>query len=1694
MATLIPDYLSLDFSTIIERIKSQLADSTTFADYNYEGANITILMELLAYIGELNTYLLNKIAQNVHIETADVYEAVNRNARQMGYEPKGPISARGSITMAVTGATPSEEYKLYEFTQLTSDAIFDGENILYTNTTTYSITPTGDSFFEEIDVRQGEIVQLDNYSGKDLIDNELILPENFAYDNDLADDLPSLVLFVNGEAWDRISNFYDDLSPLRQANDVYMFVYDRYKRSKIVFNSARNVPTNDDTITLKVLRTLGDSGSVGANQIVNIPDQFLYNVPTDTWVDNSTITVTNDTTTTGGADAEATDSIKENARASLLSQYRNVANVDYQSNLEERDDVVQANAWGEQDLSPSGAIQEFNKVHLSVIPNEYGSGTIGTIPTIWTTDWGVSGVAPAASGYNGDYEQDLATWIEPRKMVTTYEVFQVPNLIYFSFEFGLRRKRLYNFDTMQTDLKNKLIYYFRAANQDFSSIIDWKDILEYLIDPTEISDEDNFDSIKGIRNLTIRDLDIQQSVYEPNNDGDYPQWVSTSASMAGNVKKKKKIQLGLNHFPVLQSSTVTIGQNTGIWANGGVYTILYAKNDEGSYVGHRFIIQDILGNNFKFGYHGRETVHDQATELEVGEEMYFRKDSFFHDWLKNNSTEDSDPNYQDFVNPDKQHLYFGPILSISGLPTTYNIEFYGMKDWVMDALPEHNRTEKLTEFMEIYWDKINQEVYNMTKTLWSLIDPREVNIKHIDYLATRAKVSTDKDKFGGDELRTWIDNLLFWLKRKGTYTAYMIVGQMLLNNTRNKINMFEQWCEWCLRELRRSGNYLLPDDFTEHHVIEYYSPSAGILPSGGAGDEYYEQFRLLDYPTHTDVAPVEGCEASRYNCGDMIDYIGFSTDVADDLPVLTIDNYSMDIDGWDPATGTYMHLFGEATLDPTDNGGEFRHCVKTYMDSSSTPSGGIMVWGASDDGDMTFTSGEPVGSKEWLGVSMERHAGDGPVVYRLWQETGGATTMEETVEAFDVDTPYFLIIEYDGSDIYLDIYNTSAHKSNERVEALVLPLAGTHIAKSDYAYIYGVNYRRTANGATAADGGGQPACSFKGEVANLRESAGSVATIGPTGYPVITPHYRVELDLSTEPIGEDEIISQDLAEELTRYWDYIKPVSRFVRYNFLLSPIGRVDDIGQAVPLYLPDAQGICDTTFIGAIVLSAGEPVLKGNNLIPNPDMEQTTGWSDVAAPTTQERSNDYARSGSFSRKFTSSAVGDGIQSNTFITETGKVYNYELFSRGDTWIAPSGSIQIRIRNGDGSGWAEDYTPTNITHRVDKWTRIQGSYYEDGGGSGAYIQMLCPDGTGPVSEGFIGDTWYVDDVSVLRNPIGDTTHYHRQLVGSPTWKILHGLTDQIITQTYDRVNQLVWPQYHDPTIDGTNGDTLRVDFNDATRGKAFTAGLKSWNKQHVQSAPASGWTITHNMGLSGSEGVIVEVLTDVPPIRNIFPEDIQQVNTNTLQLRFPEPVTGRAFMRDDDYVHTQTETSLIWNVRHNLDTAGTLINCYDTNGYMLSPEDITLIDTDHSTVTFCEAVAGTAVVVGFRKTGDVGDEQVNDAFSDINTNVAGYWKVGDGSSDVFDPTLHNDLSNTTVSGGLDTRTETATGASGSILINFEVPGWPRGDAYTINEMGIFDKNKNLQYYTKCSTLHKPDDVALNVRYRIRKSGFNSEAE
>ena len=342
-----------------------------------------------------------------------------------------------------------------------------------------------------------------------------------------------------------------------------MFIYDRYGRSKLVFSSSRNVPGADDVIELTVLESLGADGNVGANSITKPETEFMYDVENAEYLEESKVIVTNETSSTGGANVEDITTIKEAAKASLHTQYRNVTDVDYESHLEERSDVVVAQAWGEQEIAPSGSYNNYNKVFLSVIPDEWGSGSIRSADDYFTVSWGSSAtdVIMSPSGYNPTWTTELSLYLEPRKMISAYEVWKLPVLVYFSLDFSVRVKRGYSFSLVQSDIINKVDYWFRDANQNFNSIINFNDILEFVLDTTEVSPTDEFPYIKGIRNLNLRDMDISHNVYENNDNGLFPYYIEDAETYRGD-NKLRRIQLGYDQFPVLSKDTMRVTQES----------------------------------------------------------------------------------------------------------------------------------------------------------------------------------------------------------------------------------------------------------------------------------------------------------------------------------------------------------------------------------------------------------------------------------------------------------------------------------------------------------------------------------------------------------------------------------------------------------------------------------------------------------------------------------------------------------------------------------------------------------------------------------------------------------------------------------------------------------------------------------------------------------------------------------------------------------------------------------------------------------------------------------------------------------------------------------------------------------------------------------------------------------------------------
>jgi hypothetical protein len=82
-------------------------------------------------------------------------------------------------------------------------------------------------------------------------------------------------------------------------------------------------------------------------------------------------------------------------------------------------------------------------------------------------------------------------------------------------------------------------------------------ILEYLEDPANVSDTDDFENIKGIRNITIREIFSNKTIYEPNDLGKYPQYAE--AAFGTTIDNKlRRIKLYYNQFPATVGNLNTV--------------------------------------------------------------------------------------------------------------------------------------------------------------------------------------------------------------------------------------------------------------------------------------------------------------------------------------------------------------------------------------------------------------------------------------------------------------------------------------------------------------------------------------------------------------------------------------------------------------------------------------------------------------------------------------------------------------------------------------------------------------------------------------------------------------------------------------------------------------------------------------------------------------------------------------------------------------------------------------------------------------------------------------------------------------------------------------------------------------------------------------------------------------------------------
>ena len=352
-------YVNLDFDQIKTSIRDYLRANTNFTDYDFEGSNLSIIIDALAYNTYTTAYNTNVAANECFLDSATLRENVVSLARNIGYVPRSRRSARARISFIVSGLT--------ETSTLTINAGIvcngSGANTNYIFCIPENITVpvvNGVGQFNNIEIYEGNFISQEFTVDTSLFNQRYILDNSFI-------DTSTIKVKVKPSSSSTSSITYkqiDNIIGITSTSNSYLLQEIEDERYELIFgdNVIGKKLSNDNVITVSYITTDGKDGN-GASEF-----SFVGNITNqDGGAINPSLIglVSTDEKSRDGDEIESISSIKYYAPRIYSSQYRAVTSSDYESVLGYiYPNVESVTAYGGEEMNPP----RFGKVFISVKP------------------------------------------------------------------------------------------------------------------------------------------------------------------------------------------------------------------------------------------------------------------------------------------------------------------------------------------------------------------------------------------------------------------------------------------------------------------------------------------------------------------------------------------------------------------------------------------------------------------------------------------------------------------------------------------------------------------------------------------------------------------------------------------------------------------------------------------------------------------------------------------------------------------------------------------------------------------------------------------------------------------------------------------------------------------------------------------------------------------------------------------------------------------------------------------------------------------------------------------------------------------------------------------------------------------------------------------------------------------------------
>lgn len=329
----------LDFDSIKSNLKNYLRGQNQFTDYDFEGAGMSVLLDVLAYNTHYNALYHNMTVNEMFLDSAVKRSSVVSLAKMLGYTPRSARAPRATLSLTVSNVSNNPNILTLPRGSSFRTTV-DGVNYFFNSDAPYSVTRTASNTyaFNNVEIIEGTVVR-----------NKFTVAAGmqFLVENPSA-DISTLRVTVQEDPNSGATVTYlseINLTEIKPETRAYFVKEIDQNRFEVYFgdNIVGYKPVNGAIVTLEYYVTNKEK----ANQA------RLFTYTGSAFGSNATVNITTTQRAQGGQDEESIESIKFNASRSFAAQNRAVTADDYKVILPKLFSNIDAiSVWGGEENDP----------------------------------------------------------------------------------------------------------------------------------------------------------------------------------------------------------------------------------------------------------------------------------------------------------------------------------------------------------------------------------------------------------------------------------------------------------------------------------------------------------------------------------------------------------------------------------------------------------------------------------------------------------------------------------------------------------------------------------------------------------------------------------------------------------------------------------------------------------------------------------------------------------------------------------------------------------------------------------------------------------------------------------------------------------------------------------------------------------------------------------------------------------------------------------------------------------------------------------------------------------------------------------------------------------------------------------------------------------------------------------------------